>query len=161
MSDRSSVGVDPACHRADPAMENVLVETEVPRTKAQSFNTVNTLFHESCREVGVLTHQMRQKDCLIADLRARLAKYEGASMRQDGEEPVVFGPSKSLIDTLFEEISMLKQKLKDTERQAAQQSETSKLVSKICILLPLYLEFITFYRRKYTAGRFIIIYYCI
>nr|XP_023654917.1 TNFAIP3-interacting protein 2 [Paramormyrops kingsleyae] len=127
MSDRSSVGVDPACHLADPAMENFQVENEVPRTKAQSFNTINTLFHESCREVGVLTHQMRQKDGLITDLRARLARYEGASVRQDGEEPVVFGPSKSLIDTLFEEISMLKQELKDTERQAAQQSETSKL----------------------------------
>ncbi|KAG7458604.1 hypothetical protein MATL_G00222460 [Megalops atlanticus] len=108
-------------------MENIKVANEMLKNRLKSFNTLNTFCHETRQEIDSLNRQIHTKDSVIADLKARLGRYEGTCLNVEGEDPVVFGPSKSLLESLCKEISNLKRKLKDTETSAAQQSETSKL----------------------------------
>ncbi|XP_036373065.1 TNFAIP3-interacting protein 2 isoform X2 [Megalops cyprinoides] len=112
-------------------MESIVVADEMLKNRLKSINTLNAFCHESRHEIDSLNRQIHMKDSVIADLKARLGRYEGTCLNVEGEEPVVFGPSKSLLENLCKEISNLKQKLKDTETSAAQQSETSKLIGRL------------------------------
>ncbi|XP_036407448.1 TNFAIP3-interacting protein 2-like [Megalops cyprinoides] len=108
-------------------MENVEKENEVLKTKLQSYNTLNTFYHETRQEIASLSHQICKKDNIIADLKARLGRYEKTAVHLEGEEPLVFGPSKSLFDNLCKEIATYKRKLRDAEALSVQQLEKSKL----------------------------------
>ncbi|KAJ8407470.1 hypothetical protein AAFF_G00273270 [Aldrovandia affinis] len=108
-------------------MENIIAENDALKTKLQSCYTLKTFYHEARQEIASLSHQIYIKDSRIADLEARLRRYEGTRITVEGDEPVVFGPSKPLLGSLCKEIHSLKQRLTDRETDAAQQSDTSKL----------------------------------
>ncbi|XP_051558916.1 TNFAIP3-interacting protein 2 [Myxocyprinus asiaticus] len=105
-------------------MDEIKRENEALRAKLRSCSTLNTFYHETQQEITHLNQIVSSKDGIIADLRARLAKYE-KTVVIDGEEPYIVGPSKSLIESLCKEICKLKQKLKDSQADAAQKQETS------------------------------------
>ncbi|XP_017556948.1 TNFAIP3-interacting protein 2 [Pygocentrus nattereri] len=104
-------------------MDHVKQEDDV--TKLRSCSTLNTFYHETQQEIASLGQQIFAKDGIIAELKGRLAKYERNCVIE-GEDPYVVGPSKSLVDSLCKEIRKLKQKLKDTEMDAAQKLDSSK-----------------------------------
>ncbi|XP_072533245.1 TNFAIP3-interacting protein 2 isoform X2 [Salminus brasiliensis] len=87
-------------------MDHVKKEDDV--TKLRSCSTLNTFYHETQEEMARLGQMVFAKDGRIADLQARLAKYERTCVIE-GEDAV--GPSKSL------EIQGLQQKLKEKEQE--------------------------------------------
>ncbi|XP_066574214.1 TNFAIP3-interacting protein 2 [Amia ocellicauda] len=95
--------------------------------KIQSYTAVNTFYHETCQEVAQLKQQLYHRDNTIADLAARLGRYESTAVSAGAEEPVVFGPSKSLFENLCQEIRKLKQQHKEAQRVAVQQLDASRL----------------------------------
>lgn len=109
-------------------MDEMKRENEALRAKLRSCSTLNTFYHETQQEIARLNHLVTSKDGIIADLKARLGKYE-KTVVIEGEEPYIVGPSKSLIESLCKEICKLKQKLKESEADTAQILETSKTVS--------------------------------
>ncbi|XP_051561535.1 TNFAIP3-interacting protein 2-like isoform X1 [Myxocyprinus asiaticus] len=106
-------------------MDEMKRENEALRAKLRSCSTLNTFYHETQQEITNLNQLVSTKDGIIADLRARLGKYE-KTVVIEGEEPYIVGPSQSLIESLCKEICKLKQNLKDSEADAAQRQETSK-----------------------------------
>lgn len=109
-------------------MDEMKRENEALRAKLRSCSTLNTIYHETQQEIARLNQLVTSKDGIIADLRARLGKYE-KTVVIEGEEPYIVGPSKSLIESLCKEICKLKQKLKDLEKDTAQKLETRDKVS--------------------------------
>ncbi|XP_057186569.1 TNFAIP3-interacting protein 2 [Triplophysa rosa] len=106
-------------------MDEMKRENEALRAKLRSCSKLNTFYHETQEEIDHLNQLLTSKNGIIADLRARLGKYE-KTVVMEGEEPYFVGPSKSLIESLCKEICKLKQKLKESETDAALRLETSK-----------------------------------
>lgn len=102
-------------------MENV--DNDVLKDKLRSFSTLNSLYHETQQEMELQKKHIQVKDNIIADLKARLGRYERIYMTVGNNESVVIGPSKSLLESLCKEICKLKQKNKDMEFQASRQAE--------------------------------------
>ncbi|KAM6942465.1 TNFAIP3-interacting protein 2 isoform 2-T2 [Lycodopsis pacificus] len=103
-------------------MDNVSVNSEND-VKLRSCSTLNTLHHETLQEVELLNKQIYIKDNIIADLKARLGRYERIHVAVGDNESVVIGPSKSLLENLCEELCKLKQKRNDMEFKASRQTE--------------------------------------
>lgn len=105
-------------------MDNVGMNAESDdlREKIRSTSTLNTLYHETRQEMD-LNKQLHVKDNIIADLQTRLGQYERIYMTMGNNEPVVIGPSKSLLESLCKELCKLKQKRDDMESKAARQAE--------------------------------------
>ncbi|KAJ8001281.1 hypothetical protein DPEC_G00192690 [Dallia pectoralis] len=93
------------------------------KAKIRSWNTLNTFYHETQLEMDTLTKNICKRDHLIADLKSQLGKYENTCINVEGYDPVVIGPSKSLLESLCKEICKLKQKWKDTETNATEHAE--------------------------------------
>lgn len=93
------------------------------REKTRSYGVLNTLYHETRGEMELLNKQICLKDNIIADLKSRLARHERMYMRMGDDEPVVIGPSNSLVESLLTEICKLKQKRNEMELKAARQAE--------------------------------------
>ncbi|XP_068445227.1 TNFAIP3-interacting protein 2 [Clinocottus analis] len=91
--------------------------------KLRSCSTLNTLYHETRQEIELLNKQVCVKDNIIADLKARLGRYERICMAVGDSESVVVGPSKSLLESLCKEIRKLKLKNSDVEFKASRQTE--------------------------------------
>ncbi|KAK7878161.1 hypothetical protein WMY93_031207 [Mugilogobius chulae] len=91
--------------------------------KVRSYDTLNTLYHETRQEMELLNKQLYVKDNIIADLKARLARYERTYMTVGDNEPVVLGPSMSLLESLCKEICKHKQKRDELEIKASRQAE--------------------------------------
>ncbi|XP_070839659.1 TNFAIP3-interacting protein 2 isoform X2 [Chaetodon trifascialis] len=106
-------------------MDNVSLNTdnEALKDKMRSYNTLNSLYHETRQEIDLLNKQIYVKDSIIADLKARLGRYERIYMTVGDNESVVIGPSKSLLESLCKEICKLKQKRNDMEFKASRQAE--------------------------------------
>ena len=106
-------------------MDNVSINTDndVLKDKVRSYSTLNSLYHETQQEIDLLNKQIYVKDNIIADLKARLGRYERIYMSLGDKEPVVIGPSKSLLESLCKEICKLKQKRNDMEFKASRQAE--------------------------------------
>ncbi|XP_076830484.1 TNFAIP3-interacting protein 2 [Brachyhypopomus gauderio] len=104
-------------------MDNIRKDEEV--SKLRSFSVLNTFYHEMQQEMVNLDKRLACKDGIIADLNARLARYERTCFN-DEDAAVMVGPSKSLVDSLFKEIFRLKQRLKETEMDSKQKLENSK-----------------------------------
>ncbi|XP_062851339.1 TNFAIP3-interacting protein 2 [Trichomycterus rosablanca] len=94
-------------------------------SKVRSCSTINTFYHETQQEVLNLKKQIRSKDGIIADLKARLFKYERTCF-SEGEEACLVGPSKSLVESLCRENCRLNQQLKETEVDMSQKLESFK-----------------------------------
>lgn len=114
-------------------MDEMKRENEALRAKLRSCSKLNTFYHETQQEIDHLNQLVTSKNGIIADLRSRLGKYE-KTVVMEGEEPYIVGPSKSLIESLCKEICKLKQKLKESETDAAQRQENSKAVSFLLYL---------------------------
>ncbi|KAK7166119.1 hypothetical protein R3I93_006024 [Phoxinus phoxinus] len=106
-------------------MDEIKRENEALRAKLRSCSTLNTFNHETQQDIARLNHLVTSKDGIIADLKARLGKYE-KTVVIEGEDPYIVGPSKSLIESLCKEICKLKQKLMESEADTAQRLGTSK-----------------------------------
>lgn len=106
-------------------MDNVSINTDSDtlRDKIRSCSTLNSLYHETRQEIELLNKQIFVKDNIIADLKARLGRYERIYMTVGDNESVVIGPSKSLLESLCKEICKLKQKRNDMEFKASRQAE--------------------------------------
>ncbi|XP_028457710.1 TNFAIP3-interacting protein 2 isoform X2 [Perca flavescens] len=106
-------------------MDNVSTnsDNDLLKDKLRSCSTLNTLYHETRQEIDLLNKQICVKDNIIADLKARLGRYERIYMNVGDNESVVLGPSKSLLESLCKEICKLKQKRNDVEFKASRQTE--------------------------------------
>ncbi|XP_034997262.1 TNFAIP3-interacting protein 2 [Hippoglossus stenolepis] len=100
-------------------MDNVGASTD----RIRSFSTITSLYHETRQETELLNKQIHVKDNIIADLKARLGRYERLYMSVGDDESVVVGPSKSLLESLCQEICKLKQRGSDAEFKASRQEE--------------------------------------
>lgn len=109
-------------------MDNVSINTDSDALKdrIRSYSTLNSLYHESRQEMDLLNKQIQVKDNIIADLKARLGRYERIYVNVGSNEPVVLGPSKSLLESLCKEICKLKQKRNDLEFHASRQAEVKQ-----------------------------------
>ncbi|XP_038837690.1 TNFAIP3-interacting protein 2-like isoform X2 [Salvelinus namaycush] len=105
---------------------DVNLDNDTLKAKIRSCNTLNTFYHETLLEIDTLNKNIYKRDNLIADLKARLGKYENTWINVEGYDHVVIAPSKSLLESLCKEICKLKQKWKDTEMNTAQQAELSQ-----------------------------------
>ncbi|XP_071361214.1 TNFAIP3-interacting protein 2 isoform X2 [Trachinotus anak] len=107
------------------AMDNFSMSTDndMLKDKIRSYSTLNTLYHETQQEIDLLKKQIHVKDNIIAELKVRLGRYERIYMTVGEKEPVLIGPSKSLLESLCKEICKLKQKRNDMEFKASRQEE--------------------------------------
>lgn len=99
--------------------------------RMRSYSVLNTLYHESRQEMELLHKQVRVKDNIIADLKARLGRHERIYMTAaegDGEA-VAVGPSGSLVESLLKEICRMKMKRNEAEVKAARQAEEVQRLS--------------------------------
>ncbi|XP_070781379.1 TNFAIP3-interacting protein 2 [Enoplosus armatus] len=106
-------------------MDNVSIntDTDMLKDKMRSYSTLNSMYHETRQEIDLLNKQIYVKDNIIADLKARLGRYERIYMTVGDNESVVIGPSKSLLESLCKEICKLKRKRNDMEFKASRQAE--------------------------------------
>ncbi|KAK3573130.1 hypothetical protein QTP86_014128, partial [Hemibagrus guttatus] len=95
-------------------------------TKLRSCVTLNTFYNETQQEIAHLHKKVSSRDGIIAELKAKLAKYERTCVIVEGEEPCLVGPSKSLVESLCKERLKLNQKLKEAEVESAQKLESSR-----------------------------------
>ncbi|KAM4604264.1 TNFAIP3-interacting protein 2 isoform 2-T2 [Polymixia lowei] len=119
-------------------MDNLSINTDndVLKDKIRSYNTLNTLYHETRQEIDILNKQIYKKDNLIAELKARLGRHERICINVEENEPVVIGPSKSLLESLCKEICKLKQKRNESEVKASRQAEISQQeIQRLCVQL--------------------------
>lgn len=118
-------------------MDNVSLNTDndALKDKIRSYSTLNSLYHETQQEIDLLNKQIYVKDNIIADLKTRLGRYESIYMTVGDNEPVVMGPSKSLLESLCKEIYKLKQKRNDVEFKAARQAEVIQVENASNMLL--------------------------
>ncbi|XP_067885333.1 TNFAIP3-interacting protein 2 [Heterodontus francisci] len=93
-------------------------ENRILKTRLKSYNTIGTFYHEARQELGRLSREIALKDGLVKELQARLAAYEGSVMS--------FGPSGSLVDCLFQEVSKVKKELADSARNWQQENDQLK-----------------------------------
>lgn len=114
-------------------MDEMKRENEALRAKLRSCSKLNSFYHETQQEIDHVNQLLTSKNGIIADLRARLGKYE-KTVVMEGEEPYIVGPSKSLIESLCKEICKLKQKVKESETEVALRLESSKAVSYLLCL---------------------------
>ncbi|XP_034044765.1 TNFAIP3-interacting protein 2 [Thalassophryne amazonica] len=102
---------------------SVSAEKDALKEKMRSYSTLNTLYHETLQEMNLLNKEIYIKDNIITDLKARLGTYERIYMTVGDQESVTIGPSKSLLESLCQEICKLKQKTNETKLKADQQAE--------------------------------------
>lgn len=98
-------------------------DNELLKGKLRSYDTLNTLYHETRQEMELLNKQLYVRDNIIADLKSRLARYERIYMTVGDSDSVVIGPSMSLLESLCKEICKLKQKRNEMELKASLQAE--------------------------------------
>lgn len=105
--------------------ENLNAERDTPRNKIRSYNTLNSLYHETQQEIELLNKQIQVKDNIITELKIRLGRYESIYLTAGNNEPLLIGPSKSLLESLCKEAWNPQQKIKDMELKASRQAEVN------------------------------------
>lgn len=102
--------------------------SSVSAERSRSYSVLNTLYHETRQEIELLGKQICVKDNIIADLKGRLGRYETIYMAVGEKEPVGFGPSNSLVESLLKEMCKVKQSRNDVEFKAARQAEVKYMM---------------------------------
>ncbi|XP_035493910.1 TNFAIP3-interacting protein 2 isoform X1 [Scophthalmus maximus] len=103
---------------------------DAPMERARGASTLNTLYHETRQETELLHRQVRVKDNIIADLKARLGRYERVYVSAgDGVGSVALGPSRSLLESLCAEMCKLKQRRSDAQLRASRLEEEIQRLS--------------------------------
>ncbi|XP_068607200.1 TNFAIP3-interacting protein 2 isoform X2 [Brachionichthys hirsutus] len=110
--------MDPRVKSTEPEMERAKAEG-----KNRSYSTLNSLYHEARQEMELLNKQSFVKDNIIAELKARLGRYERIYLTVGDGEAVAVGPAKSLLESLCKEICKLKQKRNDMEFKTSRRAE--------------------------------------
>ncbi|XP_075050360.1 TNFAIP3-interacting protein 2 [Mixophyes fleayi] len=87
------------------------------KTKLQSYNTLSTFYHEARQQNKNLNRQLAEKDCVIQKLRAGQEISAAAADFQ-------VDPAKSLVETLVEQLSKMKNHLSETERICQEKVES-------------------------------------
>lgn len=105
--------------------ENINSDHDTQTNKVRSFNTLNSLYHETQQEIELLNKQIQVKDNIITELKLRLGRYESIYLTSGNNEPLVIGPSKSLLESLCKEAWNPQQKIKDMELKASRQAEVN------------------------------------
>lgn len=101
----------------------------------RSYNTLNSLYYETQQEIDLLNRQIQVKDNIITELKIRLGQYESIYLTAGNNEPLVIGPSKSLLDSLCKEAWNPQQKIKDLELKASRQAEVNVSTAESLSLL--------------------------
>lgn len=105
--------------------ENINTDHDTSRNKIRSYNTLNSLYYETQQEIELLNKQIQVKDNIITELKIRLGRYESIYLTAGSNEPLVIGPSKSLLESLCKEAWNPQQKIKDMELKASRQAEVN------------------------------------
>ncbi|XP_033826270.1 TNFAIP3-interacting protein 2 isoform X2 [Periophthalmus magnuspinnatus] len=95
-------------------------------------DTLSTLHHETPQAMELMHKQLYVKDNIIADLKARLARYENTYMTVGENEPVLLGPSMSLLESLCNEICKHKQKRSELELKTSRQAQEIQTLRAEC-----------------------------
>ncbi|XP_075426887.1 TNFAIP3-interacting protein 2 [Ascaphus truei] len=114
MSCISDGSTDPLLARfklLEETVEKLHRENRTLKTKLQSFNTLSTFYHEARQQIRNLNMQVAAKDNVIQGLK----DTQGIS---GTEEHQVVGPSKSLVESLLDQLSKVKSHVKEAERTA-------------------------------------------
>uniref|UniRef100_A0A8C5P7X7 TNFAIP3-interacting protein 2 n=1 Tax=Leptobrachium leishanense TaxID=445787 RepID=A0A8C5P7X7_9ANUR len=91
-------------------------ENRTLKTKLQSYNTLSTFYHEARQQMRNLNLQLAAKDTVIQRLKAN-------QNRAAGEEPQA-AASKSLLDSMMEELSRLKVQLQESETKCQEKVDS-------------------------------------
>ncbi|KAG8453411.1 hypothetical protein GDO86_000151 [Hymenochirus boettgeri] len=103
----------------EETVEKLHRENKTLKHKLQSYNTLNTFYQEAKQQLRNLNLQLADKDGVIRNLKANRAVM-GA-----GELPQVAGvSSQSLVESLVEQLTTMKSKLKETERACEEKVDT-------------------------------------
>lgn len=105
--------------------ENINADHDTARNKMRSYTTLNSLYYETQQEIELLNKQIQVKDNIITELKIRLGQYESIYLVAGKDEPLVIGPSKSLLESLCKEAWNPQQKIKDMELKASRHAEVS------------------------------------
>lgn len=106
-------------------MDTENINDDVARNKIRSYNTLNSLYYETQTEIELLNKQIQVKDNIITELKIRLGRYESIHLTAGNNEPLVIGPSKSLLESLCKEAWNPQQKIRDMELKASRQAEVN------------------------------------
>ncbi|XP_019382113.1 PREDICTED: TNFAIP3-interacting protein 2 [Gavialis gangeticus] len=101
------------------ALEKLQRENRSLRAKVPRYHALCGLYHEAGQQLKHLQVQLAAKDALVRELRAGLAGEAAA-------------PARSLVDSLVEQLSQVKQQLRERDWAAAQEAEVrSQEVQKL------------------------------
>uniref|UniRef100_A0A8D0L9W4 TNFAIP3-interacting protein 2 n=1 Tax=Sphenodon punctatus TaxID=8508 RepID=A0A8D0L9W4_SPHPU len=118
-SSGSSSSKDPLMARfkqLEETLEKLHRENKSLRSKVPRYNTLCTLYNESGQQLRHFHQQLSAKEATIQALRSTLAKAQATHLgaAQEGEQLVE--PANSLVESLVDQLSHLKQQLRDSER---------------------------------------------
>lgn len=99
------------------ALEKLQRENRSLRAKVPRYHALCGLYHEAGQQLKHLQVQVAAKDALVRELRAGLAGEAAAA-----------APARSLVDSLVEQLSQVKQQLRERDRAAAQEAEARSQV---------------------------------
>ncbi|KAM4809863.1 TNFAIP3-interacting protein 2 [Rhinophrynus dorsalis] len=119
MSSISDGSTDPLVARfklLEETVDKLHRENRALKNKLQSYNTLSTFYHEARQQMRTLNMQLAAKENVIQRLKAN----QGHS----GTEEREMGPSKSLVDSLMDQLSSMKNQLKETERACEEKVES-------------------------------------
>lgn len=89
------------------------------KTKLKSYNTLSTFYHEARQQIKNLNRQLAEKEAFIVKLRDGHDTPLAEGMGEHHLEP-----SKSLVDSLVEQLRSMKNQLKETERISREKVES-------------------------------------
>ncbi|XP_019408940.1 PREDICTED: TNFAIP3-interacting protein 2 [Crocodylus porosus] len=103
------------------ALEKLQRENRSLRAKVPRYHALCGLYHEAGQQLKHLQVQLAAKDALVRELRAGLAGEAAAP-----------APARSLVDSLVEQLSQVKQQLRERDWAVAQEAEVrSQEVQKL------------------------------
>uniref|UniRef100_H3B6S4 TNFAIP3-interacting protein 2 n=1 Tax=Latimeria chalumnae TaxID=7897 RepID=H3B6S4_LATCH len=103
----------------EEALEKVQRENRALKTKLQGYSTLSTFYHEARQQVQKLGSQLAAKDAALEELRSRLARYESLLAATGQPAPanqLHFGPSRSLVESLVEQLNEVKEQHRESQR---------------------------------------------
>ncbi|KAM4709740.1 TNFAIP3-interacting protein 2 [Discoglossus pictus] len=118
MSSISDGSTDPLLARfkiLEESVEKLHRENRTLKSKLQSFNTLSTFYHEARQQIRNLNTQLATKDKIIQGLKATQGTTDGEGHQVD--------PSKSLVESLLDQLNKVKANLKETERTSQEKAE--------------------------------------
>lgn len=92
-------------------------ENRTLKKKVQSYHVLNSFYHEAKQEVSSLKQKLTAKESLIQKLMASQAAL-------GTEPPLHVSSSRSLVESLMDQLALMKSRLKETERTCEEKVES-------------------------------------